>query len=142
MASPCTRHGIGALNGCFRGLLGLSTQKTTNFIPTKAAIAVFSLSTKEIIVKNFPVKAGEWVAEQASEEMRRVRVNADFSMCRANPGWFAVVFHSGLYLPAKNRWKMLYSIQAEQDGQPRLYQVMIGRILMADGSEVWGAVNG
>jgi hypothetical protein len=93
-------------------------------------------------VKKFPVREGQWVTEQESEDLRKVRVNADIAMCRANPGWFCVMFHCGEYLPAKNRWKMLYSVQWEKDSEPKLYHVMVGRILMADGSQVWGAVNG
>lgn len=93
-------------------------------------------------MKKFPVKAGQWVAEQDSEDLRKVRINADIALCRENPGWFCIMFHCGEYLPRNNRWRMLYSVQAEQGSEPKLRQILIGRILMADGSQVWGAVAG
>lgn len=93
-------------------------------------------------MKRFPVKASQWFIEQDSEDLRKVRINADIALCRACPGWFCAMFHGGEYLPAKNRWKMTYSVQMEAGGQPKLFTLMIGRLLMADGSQVWGAVNG
>lgn len=76
------------------------------------------------------------------DDMRKIRVVSDIELCRVCPGWFCVMFHYGRYLAANGRWKMFYTVQMTKDSEPQLRQLLIGRIRMADGSLVWGRVEG
>ncbi len=77
-----------------------------------------------------------------SDDMRRIRIVADSELSRQNPGWFCAMFHCGEYLAGRDKWLMMYSVQMAKESEPELRQLLIGRVHMVDGSQVWGAVNG
>lgn len=80
----------------------------------------------------------------ADDELRKVRINADVELSRLYPGWVSAVFYCGRYshMQGRERWLMFYSVRMTEESKPKPVFIMMGKILMADGSAQWGSVGG
>lgn len=85
----------------------------------------------------------EFLPSPPSDELRRVRINADAELSRYHPGWVCAMFHYGRRDDHKGRerWLMVYSVQMALDSEPMPLFIHMGRIQMADGSTQWGCVG-